>query len=59
MFDFATAEYSAVGCFLIDSRCLPTLGNALVPRRRSQVNRAERPLQRLASWRITASQLTP
>ena len=25
MFDFATAEYSAVGCFLIDSRCLPTI----------------------------------
>ena len=25
MFDFSTAEYSAVGCFLIDSRCLPTI----------------------------------
>lgn len=25
MFDFSTAEYSAVGCFLIDSRCLSTI----------------------------------
>lgn len=25
MFDFSTAEYSAVGCFLIDSRCLPVI----------------------------------
>lgn len=25
MFDFATAEYSTVGCFLIDSRCLPVI----------------------------------
>ena len=25
MFDFSTAEYSAVGCFLIDSRCLPMI----------------------------------
>lgn len=25
MFDFSTAEYSAVGCFLIDSRCLPAI----------------------------------
>lgn len=25
MFDFSAAEYSAVGCFLIDSRCLPVI----------------------------------
>lgn len=25
MFDFASAEYSAIGCILIDARCLPTV----------------------------------
>ena len=25
MFDFSTAEYSTVGCFLIDARCLPII----------------------------------
>lgn len=25
MFDFASAEYSAIGCILIDARCLPVV----------------------------------
>ena len=29
MFDFAAAEYSVIGCILIDSRCLPTVREVL------------------------------
>ena len=25
MFDFVSAEYSAIGCILIDARCLPAV----------------------------------
>ena len=52
MFDFATAEYSAVGCFLIDSRCLPTIRERIS----TPEAFASEPCRKAFT---TASQLTP
>lgn len=58
MLDFTAAEYSTIGCILIDARCFPSVREVL-PTSRLQVTAVVMPMRQLAGWQTGGTRLTP